>query len=862
MKGFRIWGKVFVRASWQRPLLLLASLGGVAAGTGILCALNLANGRALRAFEASARGLTGPVSEASSRGLSVQWRSPTGKMSQKELQACQAEAPAGLRCRGVVTRPAKTREGWEVQLVGLSGTPELAAAPLFSEALRERTGRVTLPGLSEGIEAQGTFPGADLAIVLSAEEVMAVTQEGSAPAPGRGLDWIEAEWSKEDFAQGKEAFEAVLKRVEARFERPINRTTAEKVIASTQALTATYRFNLNVLGWMSILVGALLVSNVAALYSLIKRPTVAVLRQLGATRGQVLALVLGEQVFLGLSGGALGLALGLALERAVSGEVLRTLSSIYMQRAATRAELSPGVAVATVLAGALIYVVAGLGSTWKLLRVQPASLGRRLLDEGPRARLPWLIPAICLALVVASPAVPPISVPFLGLDAGAGIDAPQPMAGYVAALGIFVLAFAWAGAALGGVARAVRWLTPSRVASRLPSWAVAARRGARSGLRGRAQVATLAGGLSLVVGVALMVGGFRVSLTRWLEAAFAAEVVGEPLEVHLGEARPRLREADLVRLRGLPSVEGVDCLLVGDWVHRGRPVKVAGIEDALPPGRNAPFVPWILPPGINAADTLRRMFKDPSLALQSETFVRKHGGGPGTFIDADLLGNGKPYHFEIIGTVREFSSDAGYLLVQRQAYAKWTGQDGCNNVRLYLKSGAALDAPARELRAIDPKAADRVKLYSGVELRKNVLRTFDETFAVTDVLSVLAAFLGGLSLLTQLMQSTAERMPEWLALRRLGVNWAGLLRLCAADIGLAVLGGVALGLVCGGLLGWVLCYSINLQAFGWTVDYGSPAAFLRIAKVSGIFAAVLLALGVVLAWGVLRPGERWRVVRE
>lgn len=71
---------LLLRPTLRRPLLLLASLVGVAAGTAILCALNLANERALRSFEVSAAGLPG---EAQRTAPHAQLRSPRGRKARQ-----------------------------------------------------------------------------------------------------------------------------------------------------------------------------------------------------------------------------------------------------------------------------------------------------------------------------------------------------------------------------------------------------------------------------------------------------------------------------------------------------------------------------------------------------------------------------------------------------------------------------------------------------------------------------------------------------------------------------------------------------------------------------------------------------------
>ena len=102
MAAPRLWQlltTLLLRPTLRRPLLLLASLIGVAAGTAILCALNLANERALRSFEVSAAGLPGELVPSTPH---AQLRSPRGRIPTAQLDHCLAFLPRGGSCRGVL----------------------------------------------------------------------------------------------------------------------------------------------------------------------------------------------------------------------------------------------------------------------------------------------------------------------------------------------------------------------------------------------------------------------------------------------------------------------------------------------------------------------------------------------------------------------------------------------------------------------------------------------------------------------------------------------------------------------------------------------------------------------------------------
>src|SRR5258708_22977933 len=72
-----------------------------------------------------------------------------------------------------------------------------------------------------------------------------------------------------------------------------------------------------------------------------RRPVLGTFRALGVTRGQVLALVLGEAAAVAVVGTAAGLAAGVLLGRGLLGLVTRTINDLYFVVAVPDLSLAP-----------------------------------------------------------------------------------------------------------------------------------------------------------------------------------------------------------------------------------------------------------------------------------------------------------------------------------------------------------------------------------------------------------------------------------------------------------------------------------------------------------------------------------------
>ena len=164
-RGPRLWlllTTLLLRPTLRRPLLLIASLVGVAAGTAILCALNLANERALRSFEVSAAGLPG---EEATSTPQMQLRSPRGRIPVTQLDLCLAWLPHGVHCRGVLRdtlrvlpaqAPSNTNAAAVEEILLIGGN-----AQLTEDAGKVRIAATTLTAdfrLREGVDMQIEHP--------------------------------------------------------------------------------------------------------------------------------------------------------------------------------------------------------------------------------------------------------------------------------------------------------------------------------------------------------------------------------------------------------------------------------------------------------------------------------------------------------------------------------------------------------------------------------------------------------------------------------------------------------------------------------------------------------------------------------
>jgi putative ABC transport system permease protein len=605
---------------------------------------------------------------------------------------------------------------------------------------------------------------------------------------------------------------ALAARIEARLGERARVVTPGQRTIEARGLLAAFRLNLAALSLVSVLVGGFLVHAATRAALVRRREEIGVLRSLGATRAQVLALVLAEAVVLGLAGTAAGIPLGLAAARANVEAVSGTIRTLYLLEGIERVSLGPGLAalaLATGLGGALLGALApALDAVRRDPRALLSSISR---EEAAGARAGPLLAAAAAALGAA------LAV-HLALGGG---WAPS---GFVLALGILAAVPLASPAAMKLLGRAPRgprlgWSWGVRsLGSRLPSVAVAA--------------GALAVAVSMLVGVTTMVGSFRGTVERWLDATLHADVyVGTP-SARRARGEASLDPAIVERLSREPGVLAVDRLraLVGS--AEGRRVSVAGIDAGLPGGeRRAALLS-----GEGAA--AMRAMRERGAALVSEPLARRAGLAAGGSVR--LRGASGEVSLPVAGVYRDYGAESGAVLLDLGTFAALFGEGPPQSAALLLGPGADAEAVAARVRAAFPDASLHVR--SQRALREDVLAIFEETFAVTRLLQGMGLLIAVAGVALSLLVLGRERAAETALLRALGANRTQvLLVFVGRGLGIA-LAGLFLGAAGGTGLAWVLVEIVNPAWFGWSLDLSLPLRTLALQGATILGAAALASL--------------------
>jgi putative ABC transport system permease protein len=177
----------------------------------------------------------------------------------------------------------------------------------------------------------------------------------------------------------------------------------------------------------------------------------------------------------------------------------------------------------------------------------------------------------------------------------------------------------------------------------------------------------------------------------------------------------------------------------------------------------------------------------------------------------------------ILAVFRDYRTRGGIVYADLARFQAITGDMAWSGARFFFSEPPEdLKEATERLRAEVFRCCARehpIEMISGVELRKEIMEIFDQTFAVTTVLLLIALVVAGLGITTTLTVLVLERIRQLNTLAAIGAGFGQIRSMIFWEAVLMVITGETVGLVCGFLMAHLLIDVINLQSFGWTFLY-------------------------------------------
>jgi len=838
----RLFSQFILRGLTREKLRSAITVFGISLGVGVAIAIRLANAGALDSFRAATDSIAGESS--------VQITGTAGRFDEELL------ADLGwLREYGQAS-PVIT--GYAMIDLTRHGAPLAARGPFLQvlgvDVLRDRMmRRYRLLRLSES----GSEPTTRELLMLLADPKSVVLTEQFARRHGiqigspialligdarrefvvRGLlldagpaRALQGNFALMDIAAAQVAFNRIglLDRVDVKLKRGLDIGAAETEISKrlsnglrvvrpdagygqVEKMIAAFQFNLSALGSIALLVGLFLIYNTVSISVIKRRDEIGALRAVGASRAMVLSLFLGEALLLTVIGATIGLGLGRLMASAAVRVTATTVETFYIASAATETVAGRGlsareIALAFVVALPLALAAAAVPAL-EAARVRPieAMRGAERLNRAFKPSGRHL--AISSTLFA-------VGYGFSRLDPVKGL----PLFGYATAVALM-----FGGAFL---VPNVLWLAcggSGKWFARLLSAAGVEARLARANLRAAIprvsiSVAALAVALAMMVAVSIMIGSFRETVSYWVGETMVADIYARPLTRSAATDEGEISDQAIATAKADPQVAAVYPFTTQQLTYNDEQIVVGAGDFAifLKHGRLL----------FKAPSDAREQIRDAigrDLVTVNESFSLRFKKSVGDFVDLPTTVG--THAFRIIAIYYDYSSSRGWAVMDQTTYARYFPYARPTTMSLYLQPGADATEVSDRLSIAVGDTSQILFTTNGV-LRGEVMRIFDSTFAITYALEVIAIAIAALGVISTLITLILERRGEIALLGFLGATRSQIRRMVVIEA--LLIGGVSqiIGAAIGLVLSLVLIYVINVQSFGWTIQFHFPLAFL------------------------------------
>lgn len=589
-----------------------------------------------------------------------------------------------------------------------------------------------------------------------------------------------------------------------------------------------YQLNLSVLSFVSLFVGMFLVYSLISLNATSRRHELAVLRSIGASTQMIFLLFIAEGAFFGIVGWLIAMPIGSIMVRKLLDTVSSTISHLFVRVTADQLNLDPLELVLSFLVTLFVSVLAAYQPAREATSVPPQEAflmhEKSLRPEKSTKKL-----AIMGFLLVC------MVWPLSRLPATFGI----PLCGYIATFCLFT---GFSLLSPGCLLTMGAYLPPilKKFAGQ-PAY-LGSRYLRDAGPRVAISVGALITAMALFFALVIMVHSFRNTVETWVNQSIRGDLFlqmqmantndyRDPLPDRLvAELQAKQGQVELLPYRRIFLQRNAtryvfEAIDFSTFSRHGELLFLQGDSQTIMPR-------LIAGDGVVVSEVLANQMN-----LHAGDFFRENIGGVA-------------WNLPVLGVYRDYRTQGGVVHYSLQHFQQLTGNNTWSGVRVFF-NGSREAGGSRASSGNDRLAADIYQLAAqspgvvvtrGGDLRSEILRIFDETFAVTSVLLLIALFVAALGITTTLTILVLERTRQLNTLLAIGASLAQIRAMIFWEAVLMVVAGEVLGAGCGFILSNLLIFVINKQSFGWTflysVDWQSLLLSLPLIMATALLAAL------------------------
>ena len=326
-------------------------------------------------------------------------------------------------------------------------------------------------------------------------------------------------------------------------------------------------------------------------------------------------------------------------------------------------------------------------------------------------------------------------------------------------------------------------------------------------------IAALMTALSMLISISIMILSFRKTVDLWVEQSINGDVFIFPGSYSITGYSALLPLEVSRALPSLPGVKAVDSFRALEVEYQGQPALIASVDGEV--FLNMKVIRFTQ----GNPQTILQQFAAGKAILVTESFSLKHHVNAGDRMKLNTPQGEK--EFLISGVFYDYSSDWGMILLEKKLFQSLWKDETLHSAGIYLKEGVSQETFKEIIRERYSKPY-RLFVVSHRELREEVLKIFDQTFAITYALEFIAIIVAILGIINSLNALIIERQRDIGIIRAVGAFRRQIEKTTLIEAGMIGFFSHVFGLLCGFLLSILLVYVINKQSFGWTIQFSIP----------------------------------------
>lgn len=563
-------------------------------------------------------------------------------------------------------------------------------------------------------------------------------------------------------------------------------------------------------GAVALLVGVFLILNTFSIIVAQRTQELALLRAMGASRGQIIGSVLIEAILIGVIGSAVGFAAGIGL--GAGGAYLLGSLGGGLKIA------SIGIPLLSVLlsfgVGIAVTIVAAIVPALRASKVAPvAALREAASTDRPLTKITTIGAA---------------------LSAAAGGLLAWGLSGAGDSTLLLILA------GVLGLLVGVALLTPiiSRpvvsLLGRLFAWSVPGQLGRRNSARNPRRTAITAAaimiGITLVTAISTVFASLSSSISTVVDQELKADLIIAGQQT--SEIPPTIEATALRRVRELPDLAAVAAVTYDQGLVNGKRAIVLSYDDL---GAARKVLQFQHKDGDITSLRSGQLIVDERTAKDAKVRV-------GDQVRIQLAKGGEQSS-TVVGITAQTNVNNGFIMPIDDARARFRSAQA---IQAYaqVRAGASVDATKREIDTILTDSPEVTVATRAEFVSNNSASTFDFILNAVQVLLLVAMAISVLGVINTLVLSVIERTRELGMLRAIGLRRSQTMRMITVESMVISLFGTLLGLALGAGLGAAIVVALkNALGFGEvTLPWTQMAVYLVASLFVGVLAAVLPAI--------------------